>query len=72
MKTWYCAKCENCYEIKRFFCTNPSVTAHYLSDKDEEIQNWFTRHYGCNITLHWRDDHLDALWNEGYTNKDIT
>ena len=71
MKTWYYAKCDKCMEVKTFFVNNPGCTAHYLNDKDEEVQTWFTKHYGCELTLGWRDDHLEQLWNEGYTNKDL-
>lgn len=71
MKTWYFAKCDSCQEVKTFFCTNPSVTSAYLSDKDAEIQKWFSKHYGCELTMGWRDDHLDKLWDEGYTGKDL-
>lgn len=71
MKNWYFAKCSTCCEIKTFFVSNPSVTAHYLGERDEEIQTWFSKHHGCELTLGWRDDHLDKLWDEGYTNADL-
>lgn len=71
MKTWYYAHCETCRELKKFFCTNPSVTSAYLSHKDEEIQVWFSKHYGCELKLGWRDDHLDKLWEMGYNYKDL-
>ena len=70
-KYWYFAKCDKCMEVKKFFVNNPSCTAVYLSDKDEEIQTWFMKHYGCELTMGWRDDHLDKLWEEGYTNQDL-
>lgn len=72
MKTWYFAECKACSEVKTFFCGNPSTTAFYLAEKDEEIQGWLSRHYGCELTLGWRDDHLDNLWERGYLNKDLT
>lgn len=71
MKTWYWAECKKCMEVKTFFCTNPSVTAAYLSDKDSEIQQWFSKHYGCELVLGWRDDQMDLLWEQGYTNQDL-
>jgi hypothetical protein len=71
MKTWYFAKCVKCAEVQNFFVNNPSTTAHYLSDKDVEIQAWFSKHYGCELTMGWRDDHLDKLWDEGYENRDL-
>jgi hypothetical protein len=58
MKTWYFAKCEKCLEVKKIFVSNPSGTA-------EEIQSWF-------VYLGDKDDHLDQLWDEGYSNKDLT
>jgi hypothetical protein len=57
--------------MKTWFVNNPSTTAHYLSDKDVEIQAWFSKHYGCELTMGWRDDHLDKLWDEGYENRDL-
>jgi hypothetical protein len=71
MKTFYFAKCDKCKEVRYIFCTNPSVTAFFFSDKDEEIQGWLSKHNGCELTLGWRDDHLDSLWDEGYTSKDL-
>lgn len=71
MKTWYFAECKKCMEVKTFFCTNPGVTGAYLGEKDEEIQAWLTKHYGCELTMGWRDDHLDDLWSRGYVNKDL-
>jgi hypothetical protein len=67
VKTWYFAKCDKCKEYKDFFCTNPSVTAAYMAHRDEEIQVWFSKHYGCELTMGWRDDHLDAVIEAGYT-----
>lgn len=70
-KTWYHAKCASCKEIKTIFVSNPSCTSHFLSERDRQIQAWLTKHYGCELTLGWRDDHLDALWEEGYLNGDL-
>ena len=74
MKTWYFAKCDKCKEVKYFFVSNPEATYHILGDEDKtiSIQEWFSKHYGCELTMGWRDDHLDALWEEGYTNKDLS
>lgn len=71
MKTWYFAKCKKCMEVKKFYVNNPNCTQVYLGEKSEEIQTWFSKHYGCELELGWRDDHLDKLWEEGYTNKDL-
>jgi len=58
-------------EAKIFFVSNPNVTYDYLGNKSEEIQKFFSRHYGCELTLGWRDDHYDKLWEEGYMNSDL-
>lgn len=71
LKTWYFAKCAKCCEAKHIFVNNPSVTEFYLSDWDKDIQAWLEKHSGCELTLGWRDDHLDKLWEEGYLNKDM-
>lgn len=71
---WYFAKCNKCMEVKKFFVNDPIRTNLLLGteDKSTEIKQWFLRHYGCELTLGWRDDHLDQLWEEGYTNKDLS
>jgi hypothetical protein len=66
MKTWYRAVCDKCGEATDVMVSNPSCTSHYLSDKDAAIQAWLSRHYNCELRLIWRDDHLDALWDQGY------
>jgi hypothetical protein len=50
---------------------NPIASASYLGAKSGNIQAWLTKHYACELTLGWRDDHLDQLWDEGYTNADL-
>lgn len=50
---------------------NPLCTAAYLGQHNEEISEWLLKHYGCELTLGWRDDHLDQLWEQGYTNADL-
>jgi len=73
MKTWYFAKCDKCKEVKTFFVNNVICTSHYLGEesKSNSIGEFFVRHYGCELTMGWRDDHLDQLWEEGYLNKDL-
>lgn len=70
---WYFAKCEKCKEVKTFFANDPIRTHLLLGDEEKstEIKQWFQKHYGCELTLGWRDEHLDQLWSEGYVNKDL-
>lgn len=68
---WYFAECKKCMEVKYFFVDSPAYSAKMFQDKNEEIYAWFQKHYGCELTLGWRDDHLDALWEQGYTNNDL-
>lgn len=79
-ETWYFAKCDRCKEAKHFFVNDPIRSMRYFgrpgSAPDEypeatAIKQWFQKHYGCELTLGWRDDHLDQLWAEGYTNDDL-
>jgi hypothetical protein len=60
-------------EVKYFFINDPIYTHVMFGDQDKstEIKQWFIKHYGCELTLGWRDDHLDELWDEGYENKDL-
>ena len=73
MKTWYWAECEKCMEIQTFFVNNPNVTSSYLGDEEDNkrIGAWFQKHYGCELKMGWRDDHMDALWEKGYSNGDL-
>ena len=71
MKTWYFAECKKCMEAKYIFVNNPTTTAAYLSEHDIEIYRWLQKHDQCELTLGWRDDHLDALWPQGYINSDL-
>lgn len=72
MKIWYRVVCDKCGEAISIFVSNPSCTAHYLSEKDKEIQEWLDLHYGCDLRLIRRDDELDKLWDEGYERVDHT
>lgn len=47
--------------------SNPACTGVLLGDKSTAIQGWLTEHGGCELRLGWRDDHLDFLWENGYT-----
>lgn len=80
METWYFAKCDKCKEVKKFFVNDPLRSAKYFANQDTAtgeypeataIKQWFIKHYGCELTLGWRDDHLNQLWDEGYTNADL-
>jgi hypothetical protein len=66
MKTWYKAVCDKCGEAREIFVSNPSCTATYLSDQDEAIQTWLSKHYGHELRLICTDEQLDKLWEEGY------
>jgi hypothetical protein len=68
---WYFAKCDKCCEVKTFFVKNPIYSAGMFEKQSSDIGLWFEKHYGCELTLGWRDDHLDQLWKEGYTNEDL-
>jgi len=70
-KTWYFAECKKCMEVCRVMVNNPKCTAAYLGDYNRQISKWLIKHYGCELTLGWRDDHLDALWPQGYEVKDL-
>jgi hypothetical protein len=70
-KDWYLAVCDKCLEAKYVMVSNPSCTAAYLGHKDAQVQAFLNKHYGCELRLVWRDDQLDKLWEEGYTNKDL-
>jgi hypothetical protein len=74
MKNWYFAKCDKCKEVKYVMVNNPTYSVLMLGDteeKNDEVHQWLAKHYGCELTLGWRDDHLDQLWDEGYINKDL-
>jgi hypothetical protein len=66
MKTWYRAVCDEHGEAVHIFVNNPTCTAAYLSDSDQEIGEWLSNHHGCELRLIWHDLHLDKLWDEGY------
>jgi hypothetical protein len=70
---WYFAKCKTCCEVKYFFVNDPIYTYKLFGEekKATEIKQFFQKHYGCELVLGWRDDHLDQLWEEGYMNKDL-
>lgn len=72
-KYWYFAKCDKCMEVAHVMVNNPICTMAYLGDEEKSAQIglFLIRHYGCELSLGWRDDHLDKLWEEGYTNADL-
>lgn len=69
MKTWYKVVCDSCGEAIDLFVSNPSCTAHYLKEYDEQIQAWLSNHYACRLRLICRDEALDDLWLCGYGTK---
>jgi len=74
MKTWYFAKCEKCKEAINFFVNDPCYTYVMFGGPDDDgnysestrIKQWFQKHYGCELKLGWRDDHLDEMWDDGW------
>lgn len=66
MKTWYIAVCDKCGEATHVMVNNPNCTQSYLGDESRQIQQWLTKHYGCELRLIWRDDQLDELWDSGW------
>jgi hypothetical protein len=58
-------------EAKYVMVSNPTCTFAYLGHRSEEIQTFLTKHYGCELKLLWRDDHLDSLWEEGFKSDDL-
>lgn len=71
MKIWYKAVCDECGEATDVMVSNPNCTNNYLSSKNKEIQAWLSKHYNCNLRLIWRDQDLDALWEQGYKRQEI-
>jgi len=66
MKSWYQAVCDVHGEAIDIFVSNPSCTAHYLADKDREVQAWLEQHYGCDLRMVGNDLQLDKLWDDGW------
>lgn len=63
MKTWYRVVCDQCKQFKKIYVSNPSCTAHYLSEKDEEIQAYLESHYSHNLRFIHSDLDMDNLWD---------
>lgn len=66
---WYYAKCDSCMETAHVMVKSPYHTLRFLSNP--RVFYFLQRHYGCELTLIWRDDQLDKLWDAGYTNADL-
>ena len=64
MKTWYRAVCFAHKETVDLFVNDPSTTAHYLAEKDNEIKAWLSKHYGCRLEL-VGDHDGDRIWDAG-------
>ena len=64
MKTWYRAVCFEHKETIDLFVNNPSTTALFLHEKDQEIQDWLSKHYGCQLEL-VGEHQSDRVWNAG-------
>ncbi len=61
MKIWYRAVCDEHKEMAYVFVSNPTCTAHYLSESDVEIQAWLSRHYSCKLRLIHSDEELEEV-----------
>jgi hypothetical protein len=66
MKTWYSVICHKCGEGQHIFVTNPICTKDLLEDESLKIQKFMEKHYGCELSLIWRDDQIDKLFDEGW------
>jgi|CXWL01.1.fsa_nt_gi hypothetical protein len=62
MKTWYRAVCDVHNEACYVMVNNPIMSKHYLEEHNENIHQWLSKHYGCELRLVWRDDQVDKLW----------
>lgn len=63
-KYWYRAVCDEHKEACHVMVNNPQCTNHYLGDRSQEIQEWLTKHYGCELRLVHRDEQLDQVWDQ--------
>jgi len=61
---WYRAACFKHKETITLFVDCPTATAAYLSHKDQQIKDWLTKHYGCDLRL-FTIEHSDPIWNAG-------
>lgn len=67
MKTWYKAVCDEHKEMIDIFVTNVVITSLYLADKNDSINSWLSKHYGCNLRLIHNDSDLDECFNNKYS-----
>lgn len=69
MKTWFTAVCDVCGTGINLFVSNPSCTAHYLSEHDVLIQKWLEDHAHCGKGVRLLDMNGplgDELYNNGW------
>jgi hypothetical protein len=66
MKTWYKAVCDTHKEMCDIFVNNPLATAHLLGDKNEDIHQWLSLHYNCDLRLIHHDEDNEKCWEKGY------
>ena len=66
MKTWYKAICDEHKEMCDVLVNNPLTTAHLLGDKNEDIHQWLSLHYGCKLRLIHFDEDNEKCWDDGY------
>lgn len=67
MKVWYKAVCDKHKEFVDVMVDAPARTMAYLGDHNQAIYDWLQEHYGCELWLCWRDDQMDKLWDNEYT-----
>lgn len=51
MKIWYRAVCDTHKEACHIFVNNPICSYDYLKDYAQDIQDFMSTHYGCNLRL---------------------
>lgn len=66
MKTWYKAVCDEHKSMCDVLVNNPNATAHLLGDKSEDIHQWLSLHYNCNLRLIHHDEDQEKCWDQGY------
>ncbi len=72
MKTWYRAVCDSCKEACHVLVkSNLNVLEpSQLPGHTDGICQFLSNHYGCELRLAWRDDHIDNLYAGEYQGLD--
>jgi hypothetical protein len=61
MKTWYRAVCNEHKEMCNVIVSNPECSMVLLGKHSKEIENWFSKHYSCNLRLIHNDYDLEKV-----------